>query len=729
MRFAIRVAFGWFVGVGLANAMVCSCVAVDFAKETALRFAEEDCDFFAGGLHLSEQWAQFENSQLYREVSQVPLVKSAIQSWQEEWKAREGQVGQLRGMIDNPNVESLLKLAREMFSDEFFALADNQASAAILGITELSGEMNAIAVSGDPAALEDFFMELPKSEIDNIPVPTIVIGFKVKNHELILGRLDQLEALIRFGLGSIPIGQSFVEGLERIEDARGTRLTWTIIPEMVPWSLLRQNIALGGQGDAGAMTGKLQSLFEDRELCVTIGQLDDYLIFSLSEDQDAISNLGKSGSLIKNSHMKPLLDKANEVITSVGYVSDKYADADFQSRLKGFFFRQTPTVQQAILAIYGADIPEELQSVSEDLIWLDEQIDELVPEIQGQTAFSFLTKSGSEFWNYARTENVVFDASKPLSILEHVGKDPIAMLVCRLQDRPEHFATARRIVRKIKDYLDLVPESEGLSDSNRDAWREFLNRGWPFIVDLADILEKQFMPAMKEGQHAWVLHEGTLTSKKWFKEMPESKKPLAIPDTATVTGIYDKTAMSNAWSSVFKVFDEALAIVRDLEPDSNWVDILAPRPIAVESSAGERYKLPIPEDCPVPKNLVPQLLLTDHFMIASYSNQQTDALAKSQPLSVGNEVIVTNQACCCVGYFDFGRLLRISTPWIVYAIETASGGELDDVLLEENGAMPAIKGSDIIDLWKALGSAGQVASVTTTGKDGGSVTRTVVKTP
>jgi hypothetical protein len=199
---------------------------------------------------------------------------------------------------------------------------------------------------------------------------------------------------------------------------------------------------------------------------------------------------------------------------------------------------------------------------------MDEQIGELIPDFHGQTTFSFLTQTGSEVWSHTRTEDVLFDASKPLDVLEHVGGDPMMLVAFRLQDRPEYFATARRIVRKVKNYLDLIPQMEDMSQSQRDAWEVGLDRGWPLVVELADIWEKQFLPSMKDGQHAWVLHGGDMTSKQWLKDMPESNTPLAIPEAATITGLSDRKGMSDAWTSLFELFDKSLALVRELEPNS-----------------------------------------------------------------------------------------------------------------------------------------------------------------
>jgi hypothetical protein len=713
-----------WVGIGLFLLVASSTNlrAIDLAKDTAIRLAPEDCDVYVGAMQIQEQWNRFVSSKLYQEMAKVPCVEKFVAAVRSQWDGREGQVGQARQMIDNPNVESLLKLALDMVSDETFLFADGKASQAIIGINSLSEDISEIAASGDQQAILEYFLDLQKSDWDDLEIPTVVFGFKVKDQERVLGKLDELEGIIRFGLGSIPMTQSFVEGLERIDDARGVRISWTVIPEMIPWAQLRRSIPTN---EGGQITEKLQELLADRQLCITIGQLDGYLIFALSEDPETISELGKAKSLLTNPDLKTVIQNANKEITSVSYVSDAYSDAYYQTQFKDFFSRHVGA-QFRMLQSLGQELPKGFESLAEDLEWIDEQIAELVPSFQGQTAFSFLTKTGSEFWSHSRTENVLFDASKPLDVLEHVGGDPMMLIAFRLQNRPEYFATARRIVRKVKNYLDLIPEMEELtmSDSQREAWEVGLDRGWPLVVELADIWEKQFLPAMKDGQHAWVLHGGDLSSKQWYKDMPESSTPLTIPEIATITGLSNRQGMIDAWKSLYELFDKSLALVRELEPNSVRPDYAIPRPVPAESQVGNKYTLPIPEDCPVPKNLAPQMVLTDRYMISTYSEPQSQSLAASKDFSVAKNLVSSKQACASVSYVDVGRLINFAKPWIAYAIET-SQGSLDGELIESQADMPAIKGSDILDIWTALGSAGQMASVTTQADDGGAQTRVI----
>ncbi len=89
------------------------------------------------------------------------------------------------------------------------------------------------------------------------------------------------------------------------------------------------------------------------------------------------------------------------------------AEAQFDLNSITIFSRQL-TPQYKLAEIQFGGIPTEFESIPDDLVWLDEQIAQHVPEPKGQTVVAFLTNQGQETWGYSRTKNVLLDSSKPL---------------------------------------------------------------------------------------------------------------------------------------------------------------------------------------------------------------------------------------------------------------------------------------------------------------------------
>jgi hypothetical protein len=704
----------------LAVGFIQSAQAIDLTKESGLQFAPHDADFFGSTLRLNEQFQGIASSKFVQELLKTPYIQKAIDKFGGQWESRDGEIGRFRNNLENPAIESLLKLGRDMISEEVFVIGDGTWSEFFLEVSSLSNDATKVIESSGPEATVEFFLNLPKAELDAIPVPGFVVGFKLSDPNLLMNKLDELEGILRFGLAALPPAQPLLEGLERVQDSKGPRLAWTLKSDMIPWELIPRP-----DDTTAAIVEKIQDSLEDRQICFTLGALKEYLIIGISENAEAIGQLGDGDGLAKHPHMKPVLDRANEKITSIGYASDLLAAAQFEVQLNNYFSRQL-VPQYKLAEIQYGNIPPEFESIPDDLAWLDEQIAQHVPEQKGQTAVSFMNDKGNETWVYSRTKNVVFDSSKPLSILNQLGGDPMAMLAVRLQDHPEYFATARRIVRKVKEYLDLVPDLDILSEDERAQWEVGLEKGWPILVDLADLWENEFMPSMKDGQHAWVLGGGNLSSKQWFKDMPPSNHDLPLPEIALVTGLSDRDGMSNAFKHLFEILDGVVEIARELDPEKVPSSYSIPRPTRDESvSTNARYVYPIPDDCPVPKSMALQALLGDKFMISAYSDKQVDELSKSKSLSIGQGILQSKQNCSSVAYFDFGRIAAYVKPWVVYSIET-NAGELESTIVPEDDKTPELKGSDIVGIWDAFQHFGKAFSVSFQEKDGTTVTRSVI---
>jgi hypothetical protein len=254
-----------------------------------------------------------------------------------------------------------------------------------------------------------------------------------------------------------------------------------------------------------------------------------------------------------------------------------------------------------------------------------------------------------------------------------------------------------------------------------------LEKGWPILVELADLWEKEFMPSMKDGQHAWVLSGGNLASKQWAKDMPPSNNDLPLPEIALVTGLTNRDGMSNAFKHLFEILDGVVELAREVEPDKIPSGYSIPRPLKDEAiTTHARYVYPIPDDCPVPKTMAPQAILTDKYMISGYSDKQVDGLSKAKSLSIAQGIIQAQQNCSSAAYFNFGRIAAFAKPWIVYSIETKLG-ELESVIVPESDNSPELKGTDIIQIWDALQHIGGVASVSFQEKDGATVTHSVLE--
>jgi hypothetical protein len=280
----------------------------------------------------------------------------------------------------------------------------------------------------------------------------------------------------------------------------------------------------------------------------------------------------------------------------------------------------------------------------------------------------------------------------------------------------------------MKVYFEAYLTSDFVDEDQREKGSFLMEKCWPLLTELADLWEEKFLPAMRDGQHAFVLQSGNLESKQWWKDMPSSKNPLPLPEMATITGLSSKDGMIAAYGDLFKWFDRVLLVIREQEPNAIPQGYEIPRPVESKSANGVQFTYAIPEDCPVPETMAPHALFTENFMISSFSKLQTQSLATMQKSNVSSPLLNSESPKGAAAYINLGRLSQLALPWILYGFES-EGMKMDSVVAPEEGSMPEVKAQDLVDLWGTLKNLGEIASSTVAGKDGGTVTKAQFSMP
>ena len=744
-RFSI--AFFLFAGLVVCNSFP-TAVAQESTEIASLKLAPIDVDIYSVSLRMQEQWDRFLSGPVVKEFFEISAVENAMEQFRSEWSQRNGVGFNMRFYLENPNSKEALAFLKDLLSTEVFLLGDKNVSKWYDAQGKLNADFRSLSLPSDDSVEEKVGAIITKAieMTDALTIPTLVIGARCREEDLALGKLDQLEALLQFGIASSSEGALILKHLDRIDDARGNRLQLRLDGTQIPWDSIPTNAAFDEEAKEN-----VREVIEKKSITVTIGMLDGFFILGLSPSGKALLELGKGKSILEHTEMQPVREALSRPLTSVSYSSDAMAKATFEASFNNFFSRNVSANIAQLLPLLNGD--SEMRDLVTDLVsdcnWLDESIAKLVPEFKGTTSLSYLTADGWERHEYARTMDVVSDASSPLISLEHMGGDPMMFVAGRLQDRPEYFQLSRKIVQKLKtrfdeacelDWSQVINEIEPVTNSiwpgmnwdsaelseYIDTIKEAADTFWPYLVRTADTWEKKFMPAMT-GEHAIVLSSGNLAARQWFKDMPPSVDPLPLPELAIVSGIKNKSMVLDAFEDLFKICDEIVGSLREQEPESIPADYKVPRPIKSESKLGEKYGYAIPDDCPFPKEMMPQVLFAGDYMIKSYSDKQSAALAGVKRLSIGKGVIVPSAKQSSASYVDLGRIFAFARPWVRYAL--IEGMEsIEDSLLD--ASLPDnydLTGTDLLSAWEVLSKIGEFSSVTEPLPTGGSHIRSVYK--
>lgn len=723
-------------------------IAKDPSDVASLKMAPIDADFYSASFRLREQWDRFVSGPVVKEFLESSAVENAMDQFRSEWLERDGVGMTARTFFENPNTKEALAFIQDLLSTEVFFVGDKNVSKWYEAQGDVSDEMRSQSLSTketqEERALAVFAKYLEK--MDSLTIPTLMIGARCQDEDLALGKLDQLEGVLQLGRGLVPNLDLVLKNLDRVDDARGNRLQLRLDGNQIPWDSIPTNESFDEE-----TKDNIQEVVEKKSITITIGLLDGFFVVGISPSSKAILELGKGKSILEHPEMQPVRDASSRPLISVSYTSDAMAKATFEANFNNFFSRSfTGNILPIFQSLDDAnEIRDFIKDVVADCQWVDESIAKLIPEFKGTTSLAFLTDDGWERHDYSRTKNILTEASSPLISLTHMGDAPMMFVATRLQDRPEYFQLSRKIMQKLKTRLDDACELDwsevdlidiqtlanafipGVWSAIEDSLvmeniKSSADWIWPDLVRLADTWEKKFLPSMT-GEHAIILTGGNLSAKQWFKEMPPSVDPLPFPEFAGVTGVKDKSLLNNAFEDTLTICDDMVKSLREKAPNSIPASYQIPRPIKSETSLGVKYGYAIPADCPVPKEMMPQVLFSGDYLFDTYSDKQSAELAIVKKLSVGVGTIDATANHSSASYIHVGRVFDFARPWIRYGL-TETMESMEESLLEES--LPSnyeLTGKDLLSAWGVLSRLGEFSSVTTSLPNGGSHVRSVYK--
>jgi len=700
---------------------------------------------------MPEQWNRFVAGPVVTQFLELPPVENATEQFRSKWSEREGFGALVRTFMENPNTKEAVAFLLELLSSEVFVFGDKNGSQWYSAQARLNDDMRSVAVKSDLDEVErtQEIIANMLTQMDDLTVPVFMFGAKCKDIDLALGKIDQLEAVIQLGISAEPNLSLAFKNFGRVDDARGDRLQLRLDGSQIPWDDIPTNAAFTDE-----LLAKIREKVDKKSITLIVGMFDGFFVVGAGPSSKALLELGKAKSMLENPELEVVKEMATSSLISVGYSSDALSRATFDAILNNFFSRNVVNFIGPVLGEIESDsaIRDFAMELLEDSKWMDESIAKLVPESKGATTYSVLTADGWERHVYLRTKNAIADFSAPLGMLDHMGADPMMFASLRLQNKPEYFQLARKIVQKVKLRMDQGYELDwselGAASSLVDVLRPILSWfnsdwdwdsiletenlkstldiGWPFVVRVADLWENRFLPSMS-GEHAVVLTGGNLASKQWLKDMPPSVDPLGLPELAALCGLKDRNMMQGAFEELFKICDDMVEAIRTNVPGLIPIEYKIPRPARTQSNFGEVFGYAIPWDYPVPKEMMPQALFADNLMIDSYSSKQTESLAAVSKLNSGKGIIDPSAKLSSASYINVGRIFEFARPWIRYAL-TEGIESMDDSLLD--GTLPEnyeLTGKDLLSAWSVLIKIGEFASVSSSTPNGGSHIRSVYK--
>ncbi len=623
-------------------------------------------------MRMREIFDKVANSSAIAKLKTIPAVQFAWAMAMQQWQNPQNpQVATFKQMLADPANQQLVELLKDAVSHEVFIYGSSNVGDTIALINELNmassaGQMEAIAARdfGNIKAYQTRKVLEVINKQGDLKVPSLVKGMKLTDTQKAVDQLKRLEGIAQAVLAQQPALQS---RFSRQQIGGSEYLTLQLDGTLVPWPLLQKNVEGVDPQEVQKAEQKLKAL----TLVVSIGVHDNYLLVSVGPDNKHLGTLGEGKLLYDRDELAPIRAAADKPITQVSFVS-----ADFLKQV-GSVDRQMDqmvTLVKQFAPMLLATAPQLQQEFIADVERFAQYVKDNVPPPANHSGYHYLTPEGIESFGYNWTTDSLYDMTKDLTVLDHVGGNPIAFYAARGKNDPQEFEHLSTFVSRLAYYADQIAMQQ-MDQDQQAAYEKIKTDFLPLVTKLGTITREKLIPAFADGQSALVL-DAKSTSTSWVSVMPPSEQPLPMLELALVLGVSDQNLVKEAFSEYFdvlqtildKLHEASTGDLRDLFPNPVPPIKLA-KPQTKDVGPGTVYYYALPEESGVDAQLAPNAGLSDKVMVASLLPRFTARLLTDTPLTDHGPLANHNGPLGAAYQLQFADLLDAISPWVDYGLQ------------------------------------------------------------
>jgi hypothetical protein len=691
-----------------------------------------DASFYSGSLRMKEQVDILLSSKAWARLLEMPAVKMALGMAKAELEKPGGPKEQWDRSMENPDNQRLVEVLKEMVSEEAFVYGDKQFADSlallvdVINVAQYSPLFNKLANQGadtddDKVALMALLQTL-SDNLDRLKVPDLVIGFKINDPAKADLQIRRLETLINVVVQLLTINE-LKDRFGRVSVGGHDFIELRLDGRLVPW----EELPFGEYAEDPGDYEKLKQHLRSMKLVIDLGVRDGYVLFSIGDSNEHLVNLGKGELLINRPEMKALREALIAASSGAdgasGTPSKKLVGVGYASKeMNAFVTGKDEDIDELLdmarQFVPYTDLDDEVQKrILADAEALANEIKQLIPEPGPSASFSFLTPRGYESYSYNWTQNQLMDDSKRLTLLDHVGGNPVLAVIARSKYSPEQYDMVVKWAKKGYGYFEefglprMPPEEQA-------KFRHVAQLAIPLLRRIDAATRNDLIPGLADGQAGLVV-DADITSMRWHSGMPSLGKPLPAPEIALVFGVSDEERVKKAFGEYKAVAQAAVDKISELNPEAIPKGFQIPPPQSRVASDGQVYWYPVPKssDFHVDPQVQPAVGLSKNVAVVSTSIQQVERILAPTPLARKSDVITARKTAGSALCFDFPALVDAVRPWAELAV-AQHASESDDenadaqakAIIEQIGT-----GAEILKCYRGTTSV-------TYGEDGATVT-------
>ncbi len=632
--------------------------AQDLSKlETGLRLLPADTGFAVSSMRHKEVCEIIGKSNAWKKLWNLPIVQKG---WN-EFDRNVLKSPDFQQFMADPQNQDLVKLLTDAVSDEVFvAGSDGWVSLLNVGMEVYSSvffeTIQAAISKRKPNEMEmgRMAMNTLSQNKEKLHVPDLLFSFKVKDPKRLDAQLDRLEALFKMA----EMKEPKIKGrLERKKINDGSFLVFSLDGAMIPWDEIPWQNLENNPGEFAPLVNKIKGL----KGVVCLGHQQGHLMFAISASTQYLSNLGAPGpNVLTQPEFAPLAKYADRPLTSISFVSKKViamlnAAGDYSE-----------FVQLAKDGLPALGVPEaQAKNIIKDLEKFASEITPKRQEFGGGLQFTFLTPRGYETFAYDFTPTEDHIGVKPLTILKHVGGNPILAFAGREKVDGASYAFVSKWAKIAWGHVDEFARNS-LEGDIKDMYAEGVKVFLPLVKRFDDITTKEFIPSLADGQRALVI-DAKWKSKQWIGMLPPTEKDMPMLELGLVLGVSDalklEKAMGDYRTLINDMIDAGIKLSGIPIPG-----VQIPAPEFKDGKNGKLYFYSLPFLLGVDGQVAPTAGLSKNVAALTLSNEHSERLLASTPLKQSEGPLAkADRPLRMAIVFDFPELLNAVSPWADFA--------------------------------------------------------------
>jgi hypothetical protein len=660
--------------------------AEDKKPDSSLGLIPADAAYYSAMLRNREQFDAVAKSKTWERITKLPYYHMGMLLLKQQYENSEN-FAPFRQWLEQEENRDLVEMLKDAVATEIFCYGAGNWVDFVDLVQQMYNGMNygpLMQLLKDPqnkdqkaiqhAPWRAVLRALARNP-NKIKVPDFIIGFKIKDAKKAEAQIKRLDPLLQ---GLAAFQPMFQDSVKRVKVGESSFLTLSFDGSMIPWDEINWKDLEEAAGEFDGVRKNLKKL----KLTISLGVRDDFVLFAIGSTTDGIKQLGGEGPrLTSRPELKPLVRVANKRLTSISYSSKALAA---KSRMSAEDIDKLATTAEQ--ALDAAGVPEnKRKAIMKDVRGLAGDLKKELAAPGASLSFSYLSDRGYEGFDYQYGDFPDRDSSKRLTLLDHVGGDPILAVVGRSKGTLERYQTFSKWIKIAYGHAEpLILEK--LKEQEKQKYEEVGKMVFPLLKRFHEISGQMLLPSLEDGQAGFVL-DGKWKSKQWHPAMPASDKELPMLELALLVGVSDRALLEKAMKSYGKLIEDVLELVKkNAPPDSQPPFTKLPEPEVKTVMAGNLYLWQLPKEAQLDPRVALTAGLSEKVGVVALSAGHAERLLAAKPLKVeGGPLADTKRPLTGASYFNWPAFIDTLSPWVMFAIEQTplekalpGGGEIKD---------------------------------------------------